>query len=144
MDKIYVIVEGEYSDWNILGYASDEYEAKKICAKHNTISSYPRTYYICAEKLCVLFEKDEIPYNKYTVVFLENKYSHSNRQSFSYCGIHDNGLFFKCENSVEEVTNFENKKFYYVYVYYNSNDMNKLKKIAEDFLYKYLAEKEGI
>lgn len=31
----FVIISGEYSDWNIEGYADSEYEAIQICAEHN-------------------------------------------------------------------------------------------------------------
>lgn len=33
--KIYLIIEGEYSDWKIQGYHTDETEALLICKKHN-------------------------------------------------------------------------------------------------------------
>lgn len=33
--KIYLIIEGEYSDWKIQGYHTDEEEALLICKKHN-------------------------------------------------------------------------------------------------------------
>lgn len=33
--KIYLIIEGEYSDWRIQGYHTDEEEALLICKKHN-------------------------------------------------------------------------------------------------------------
>lgn len=34
-DTVFAIIEGEYSDWRIIGYLEDEEDANKFCAVHN-------------------------------------------------------------------------------------------------------------
>lgn len=138
MDKIYVIVDGVYSDWSILGYTNNEEEAKQICANyslsHKEGEYYYDVYYLEVNGIKFLGQKREV-LSRYEVNFYKNAKGWTKNWTSEYVN------YYKKENKVIESNNGEQMS---VFVYIEPNNKEKAEKIAEDFLYKYLAEKEGI
>lgn len=142
--KIYAIVSGCYSDWSIHGYVSDLEAAYRYCAEKNGVgngNSYEDYYPIEIECL----DGDvvtNITFNyKYRAVFYLRNGTWTMRD-FSlddikptgesiYCNILDgrkeyNALWIRVEFTMT-VLNFD-----------------RAKKVAQDKLYQYLAEEQGL
>lgn len=140
MDKIYGIFRGEYSGWEVLGYCSTREEAEKQCAIHNNASGYG--YYEYVKELNCLDGKIETTktdlYYLHEVIFYRNKNNWVMRdEPINY------------EYSVKEMEQRETRSFRdCIYVYVKSRKGEKgrkrVEKIAQDKLYKYLAEQSGL
>lgn len=130
MDEVFVIVKGEYSDWDIVGYAESETDAAKICSEHPSDGWYfmrvSKMKRVPRIKVCYTQEVvfDNTPHG-WAMRDEPDRYTHNK----------DDG---KRERSID-------------YWKYNSNiivcrisqdkpNRKKAEKIAQDMLYEFLAK----
>lgn len=133
MDKVYVVVDGEYSDYHICKIFTDE---------------------ILAEKYCALCNKDD--YDKYRIeefdITTEKDIEFSD-QEYGICvdviipmhegdaEIYEKKYSYKIKNEVQEWL----KKEYWVKIFVNKNATDEqIIKIAYDELAKYIAKEVGV
>ena len=69
-NKIYGIFEGEYSNWNCIGYFENEEEAYRYCAETET--KYNRPYVMEIERINCEFGKETVFY-EYHCSFKKNE-----------------------------------------------------------------------
>ena len=137
--KIYGIFNGEYSDWDVLGYYTNREEAEKRCAINNKKCGYYDEYVI---ELECLDGKVEMP---------KDKLHYLHEVVFDKC---DGTWVMRNEPtrykySTEEITQKEIKEGgSWVVIFVKSRQgetgRKKAEKIAQDRLYQYLALKKGI
>lgn len=137
---MYIIIEGEFSDWKVKGYVETEREALDVCADHNAKEDnyYDQWYFeeVKPMKYCPMdYCRDTcIPgfgMYEYEVVFNPNK-------EFLYT---DQWSIFPTVHKEPEIVQ-EDQYCYVVRVTTYSEE--KATKIAKDFLMKTLAERAGI
>lgn len=141
-NKIYAIIEGCYSDWQIIGYVLSEDEAMQICAQHNQDCSF-RTeewYYEEIEKLDSPKKKVGLEYT-HIIRFL-----HSKDGPTMVDDIYNLEYFADGCNPTKEVKIDDSplRAYITVWVPLKENNREKAEKIAQDALYQLLAEKNGI
>lgn len=141
-DKIYLIVSGHYSDWDVHGFAESEEEAKKVVAMKNS-DAYSRHgyysadfYYIETERLKIETAPDQIkPVPRRTVSIYPGRcfVSPMNYGTIEYFQAGTppvvDKIFWK--GKAWEQAN--------VHVFTDSTDEKKIQKIAYDTLYQELA-----
>ena len=142
MNEIYVIFQGCYSDWEILGFCETEEEAIKSCVKYNR--QHERY-----EEDSVYYERAS-RFNVGTLDLIKPNYVH--RIYFHHES--DGWKFRKMDNiDVYHDAEMNNKididynsclKSGYAYVCLKEINREKALKIAQDMLYKKLAEEEGL
>lgn len=135
--KIYIIIEGEYSDWIIRGYAESEEDAMQICAKHNEDEDRREDWYY--EQV----EKIKSPEKKISL-----KYVHEFRFAKRESGytVYDYTLhYFSAESN--RAKEFVSVRKYPAGIKLDvpstKADREHAEKIAQDALYQYLYEKES-
>ena len=130
---MYVVVDGEYSDWNLIGYTETKEQAMSICAWHNHHLKDKWAYeWYCIHALPITAQFPEIQgLYSFSVVFKPDK-------SFSYCK--RNTIYPNVYH--EPMIVQEDEYCYVVNVMAESNA--KATKIGKDALMKILAEREGI
>lgn len=141
MGKKYAIMSGEYSDWQIHGYLSDLEEAYKYCEWKNSIDKYASYYPVeipCLDGVCEVDVKFKY---KYRIVF-----------DFR------DGTWVMRDIGIDNVTTTNHDSWNNIVdgrkTYYNKwivvefamtvLDFDRAKKVAEDKLYQYLAEEQGL
>ncbi len=137
--KIYGIFNGEYSDWNVLGYYTTREEAEKRCAIKNEEYRYSEEYVI------------ELDCLDGTVKTTENKLYYLHEVVFDK---EEEGWIMRNEPtryrySVNEMPEKEIREgrfgiMIYVKSRQGAEGRAKVEKIAQDRLYKHLALKKGI
>ena len=145
MDDIYVIVSGEYSDWSIVGYCNNEEEAAKRCFLNNTpeeTSYYDEWYYLPVKRMEGIDLSNVHPDYYYEA------------RAFKY----SNGWEFPLSIGVELteprsfgvfIFNKDSPRCRYeqsAQIRFKSKELNREKalKIAQDMLYKKLAELDNL
>lgn len=141
MLKKYAIMSGVYSDWNIVGYISNLEDAYKYCAWRNSVDKYDQYYPVempCLDENCEI--DIEFKY-KYRTVFDLRKGSWAMRDINiddveptnldNYCNIRDGRKQYNISWIAIEFT-------------MSVLDLDRAKKVAEDKLYQYLAEEQGL
>ena len=146
MDKIYVLITGEYSDWAIKGFADTEEEAKRICDFKNSVKRrYDDDWYykeIGKYKIGADFSNVKFKYI-YTFYFHQDKNRTWLIEKKYVCekvldtrdDIDDIGVRIYSENekrSYRATVSFE----------LDVEDLERAKKIAQDKLYERLAMEE--
>lgn len=135
MDKIYLVVEGQYIDWNIVGYFIDKDDAERFCVlKHDT---YDEPY--VKEVACldggVDLSNVEVLY-EHEVVFDGN----------------GRNMYMRVEPDRYEVYGGEMRAnrvkamgYHWIAAIVNQREFNreKAEKIAQDILYQYLELSNG-
>ena len=132
MNKLFVIVEGQYSNWEIIGYVNTEEEAIDVCANHNNnldLDDYDGWYYLEIEQV---FSTEWINkgYLLYDVVFNPDKSFYSVDES-SYPTLH------------REPKIIQEDEYCFV-VQVTARTEEQAIKIAKDYLMQVIAEREGI
>ena len=127
---VYGVFDGQYSDWEVLGYFEKETDAEEYCKTHdgyilpllNLKTGDPdvrRAYWFSTES------------GEYRKAFVEDKYSEKWR-----------------EPEVKKHFNWRRQEYelneYDVLLYVKPDDEYKIPKIAYDAIAKWKAEKEGI
>lgn len=142
-DKIWVVVKGCYSDWQIQGYCQTEAEAEKICEIANRKG---REAAICWEDLYYIgispFSKatDEVhPYKRYHVLV----YMLESKTAQFYAEVRWTVTFAKERPAPEIYEDGYSAACIDVYVDIE-DDEEKAEKIAQDVWYQRMAEKEGV
>ena len=149
-NKIYLVVQGKYSDWEILGYTTDKHKAEKICALENEknfngVYTYPVTYFLESKSMDTIELNENIePYQGYLIkidVFKEPKVE------VDY--IKEEFISVKRDSSINLCYKDRDKESYLVCVYIPipnnpSEGRARAEEIAEDYLHQYLAEEKGI
>lgn len=128
---VYGVFSGEYSDWEVHGYFDKEEDAIAYCDMKN--SDDYQNYYVL--KLLNLKDGDPEVYRCY-----------SYNQERDYVGQLDLGEYSSAEKRETEVTTAGFRNFYFAYVWLKPRDFteDKVRKIGQDAIAKYKAEKEGI
>lgn len=129
---MYIVIEGEFSNWEVVGYVETEKEAMDICATHNAEEGnfYNQWYF---EEVKPMTETALLQegFFEYEVVFNPNKeFLHINQWS-AYPTVRKESKLVQ-----------EDKYCYVVRVTTHGED--KAMKIAKDFLMQTLAERAGI
>ena len=136
MDKVYLIMIGEYSDRRRVGFCTTEEEAMQYCAVHNrpNAGELYAEYYDYEEHEC-----------------LDGKVGHVCHVGYSFLVTfkHDgNSWPVQCviENCIStehkpRISTTRGSSDIAVYVWLSEVNEEKAKKIAQDTLYKYLYEK---
>ena len=141
MEKKYAIMSGKYSDWQIHGYLSDLEEAYKYCEWKNSTDKYDSYYPVeipCLDGVC---EADIQFKYKYRVVFDLRKGTWVMR---------DIGIDNVTTTNHDSWNNIvDGRKTYYtqwIAIEFTMAvlDFDRAKKVAEDKLYQYLAEDQGL
>lgn len=137
MDKIYLVVEGYYSDWNIIGYYTNKNEAEKFCATNR--------------------EKYDVPY--FVIVNCMDGSVNVSNVSLKY----EHQIVFDKTDNGWQMRKEPERYDYYIADFERSNSMRgssiyrwieikvnqtkfnraKAEKIAQDYLYQYLNETNG-
>lgn len=137
-NKIYAIIEGFYSDWQIIGYVLSEDEAMQICAQHNRDCNF-RTeewYYEEIEKVDSPKQKVGLEYT-HIIRFLPRE------SGLTMTDMYDLEYFADGCNPTKEIK-IDDLAYITVWVPLKENNREKAEKIAQDALYQRLAEKNGI
>ena len=135
--RIYVIIEGEYSDWKIIGYTDSENDAMQICAQHNQDDErYEDWYYEATEKADSPKQKIRLQYF-HNIVFDGNKNICEELCKLEYIA--------SDESQIEKVEIEDSPVSAYITISVplKENNPEKAKKIAQDALYQYLYEKHN-
>lgn len=140
--KVYGVFNGEYSDWDVVGYFTSREEAEKSCAVHNNILGFDDEYVM---ELECLDGKIELPqkalYYLHTVVFDNTEKGWVMRNT-------PEGYKFSVEDYDEKESSTIEDRFVWIAISVKARngieDRKRVEKIAQDRLYKYLAEKNGI
>lgn len=143
MEKIYVICQGYYSDWNIEGFAKTEEEAELICAKHNSeeVQYLSEWYYIEADEIKTTDLKSDIRY-KYCF-----KVSWKEGKSVRILTCEEEGapiLYSYIGRNYPLIEERKEENQYYVTIFCNKKDKKIAEKILYDVFYQYIAQKEEI
>lgn len=129
---MYLIIEGEFSDWNAIGYVETEKEAMDICATHNAEEdNYCDWWYF--KKIEHMVKRDPLQegFYAYGVVFNPDKEFVNVRKGTMFPTIKEKSMIVQ-----------EDEYCYVVRVTTYSEE--KAIKIAKDFLMQTLAERAGI
>lgn len=128
---VYGVFSGQYSDWEVHGYFEKEEDATAYCDMKNN-GGY-QEYYVL--KLPNLKDSDPEVYRCYAY----NQVRDSVRQI-------DHGDYLSEEKLETEVTDFGLIDCYLAYVWLKPRDFteDKVRKIGQDAIAKYKAQKEGI
>lgn len=128
---VYGVFSGEYSDWEVHGYFDKEEDAIAYCVMKNG-GGY-REYYVL--KLLNLKDGDPEVYRCY-----------SYNQQTNYVDQLDWGEYLSTEKHETEVAKSGFRDRYFAYVWLKPRDFTeeKVRKIGQDAIAKYKAEKEGI
>lgn len=138
--KIYVIIQGCYSDWEIIGYVMSEKDAMKICAKHNQESGeWDDWYYEETKKVASPKQEVGLEYT-HIIRFLPCK------SAPTMADIYNVEYFADGCNPTKEIIIDDAPLCAYITVYVplKENNRGKAEKIAQDALYKHLAHKKRI
>lgn len=133
---IYAIIDGHYSDWEIIGYFTDRLDAEKYCIKNND------RYYI-EEIKCIDGIEDlsniKVRYER-SVLFQKNNGSWS-----CLSNVDDNRYldFYQSPFPRSNKVSTYNNPYISVFVNTDVNNFELQKKIAEDILYQYLESCDG-
>lgn len=129
---MYIIICGEFSNWNVIGYVETEKEAMDICATHNAEEDnfYDQWYFKEAKHMDETSLLQEGFY-EYDAVFNPNKEFLRTSQWSTFPTV-------KKEPKIVQ----EDRYCYVVRVTTYSEE--KAAKIAKDFLMQTLAERAGI
>lgn len=137
MGKVYVIISGEYSDWNIEGYAETEEDAENICNAHNVKCGYYDWYYCEAEKL----DKPD------RIIKLHYVYKFECVQgTLKITGFRGPDVLYVDEDDAPKETTLDLSIICHpvLYVPLKEYDVEKAIKIANDYLAKFNAGRLGI
>lgn len=128
---MYIIIEGEFSDWNAVGYVETEKEAMDICATHNSEEEnfYDQWYFKEIKPMTEtsLLQKG---FYEYEVVFNPDR---------EFLRVYQRSMFPTVRKEPRIIQ--EDK---YCYVIRVTSSKEKAMKIAKDFLMKTLAKRAGI
>lgn len=137
MDKIYLVVSGEYSDYGVHGFFTDKTKAEKYCALKN---SSDKCYDIYSVEECVNLQNGFIESGivvKYEHAFYVDK--HGVFRDYPYFDI------VICSKGTNKIKNHQRKSGgHIVYVYLNEVNRDKALKIAQDMYAKFKAELSGL
>lgn len=136
---VYIVVQGCYSDWCIIGYFTNREEAEKYCLKYSN-----HDYYI--QDIKCIDGKEDVSYIK--VLYKRPIHFYYVNGSWSCISSDDNDDLeiyqanFKKSNSIIINHHFDSE---YITCYINTdvNNFKLSKKIAEDILYQYLDTCDG-
>lgn len=148
MDKIYVLFTGEYSDKEVQGFVETEEEAERMCEYNNATSdlhSWREWHYEEVEKI-----KKNVPDVKpvyiITIKFIEfSPFGWKRKETAFLCGCYLPDAEEVKNARYCEITPADGDKRYteaVVDVVLREPDSSKAWKIAQDRLYKKLAEQE--
>ena len=130
MNKIYLIMTGEYSDRHCVGYCTTEEEAKKYCAIKNSahMDDYYHNEYDIEEQECLDGVMDGVPDIgvSFRIIFDGTNIRFVDDPIIS--ARHKTSVFGKNGNSLE------------VRIWQKEADENKARKIAQDAVCKWYAE----
>ena len=137
MDKIYVLIIGEYSDWQIMGFAETEEQARNICARKNAERSKygDEWYYEEVDRFEYKIAPVKIVYC-FNVNFCDKgtrAWTMDDRVSMSYYASDDKRL-----DSISKEVEIRGDLWHSASceVVLDENDPERAKKIAQDRLYK--------
>lgn len=152
MDDIYVIIRGEYSDWSIQGYTTRKSEAKRMCAilRSKDKSKYPDRFYY--QKIKHLLTPDEV---RNRILYSREVWFKKSEETGGYEILNDrhhnsNNVKFYLDTDIHRKLGEDDgigitpSGIIRITVETHENDRKKAEKIAQDRIYKYLAEQNGI
>ena len=149
MNEIYVLITGEYSDWEIQGFVESEEEAIKTCELYNENRDYDRMYYEHASRFKE-FSPEKLEQIKRKYNYTIRAWRSENSWHFQEANQIDIEPTKEWVNEKREVNlcepiMFNNWDPYAVITLtLTTVDREKALKIAQDMLYKKLAEREGL
>jgi hypothetical protein len=141
---IYVIISGEYSDQNIIGYCTTEEAAARICQLYDSPSL---SYHYEEVGDCLDERAREMVQFKYVVTFTACLSNQSCNYYYSFSGAEYIGMTQDIGASNVNIEPTNNHKMPFVArVTVSVRDYSEelAKKVAYDTLYKYLSESEGL
>lgn len=146
--KIYVIVKGEYSDWEILSATTDEEKAIAFIEKYNKNYGYNEAY-IVETSDSIADRKDSIDFQPINRFIFNEKCEFCDAYTMAVSGVD----YLLSLDTIKE-------KGFCVYHNFNQwmvdlscpkifrkmddNERDKYCKIAKDYLMKHIAEKETL
>lgn len=149
-EKIYVIISGKYSDWSIVGFARTEEDAMQICAGHNTGERNGwNDWYI--RDAVFMDTPSERGSDRYVYDIEFDVYNSGHTRMLIPDDDDEEIEPYKCFLVKRAPIVWERywhstneKKRMIVTVQLEKEDREKAEKIAQDTLYRFLAEKKGL
>lgn len=136
MPKIYLIVDGEYSDWEILGYSTNKDNAEKYCVLKQAEHSWYEPYILMAECIDERAEASNIKVlYRHEVVF---RYKNGNWKMDDEPDRYELYSGDIKPNLIKYGAGAYNERWIDVNVNQNKFSRKKAEKIAQDLLYQYL------
>ena len=132
---MFIIIEGEFSDWEVKGYVETEREALDVCADHNAKEDnyYDQWYFEEVKPMGYCHTRYESGFGmyEYKVTFNPNKEFLYTRKWSIFPTVH------------KEPEIIQEDQYCYV-VRVTAKGEEKAMKISKDFLMKTLAERAGV
>ncbi len=135
MNKIYLVVQGWYSDWNIIGYFTTKDDAERFCIKEQ--NKYDEPYVMSVDCLDGGIDLSDVKtLYEHQVLFDKTNNGWQMRNEPDRYKVYDGS---KEDIRVNEIEVSNNRiKWICVTVNQDKFDRKKAEKIAQDILYQYL------
>lgn len=139
---IYAIIREECGDWEITGYTEKELDAMQICAQHNMEGEEKGEHSIC---WCYREANPAVQKTEVELKFVHEFRFMDSKTGYKACGY---DLYYFSNHSKYAAKEVSVRKFpsgiIEVCVPSDETNAENAKKIAQDALYKYMSEKQGI
>lgn len=138
MKELFVIIDGEYSDWDIIGYTDSEESAMQICAQHNeNIDNHYRYDWYYEKVSRIDSHEKNVPLQHIHIIRFYRE-----KKGVSMADVFDSDYCLESSNKALEKTEIlEAPAWIIVKVPLKEINWERAKKIAQDTVYKYLYEK---
>ena len=135
MNKIYLIVQGCYSDWDIVGYFASKDDAERFCVKKQ--NSYDEPYVMTVDCLDNSIDLSDVKtLYEHEVLFDKTNNGQQMRNEPDGYRVYDGGKEDIRANGIEPAP-FKNG-WICITVNQDKFDRKRAEKIAQDILYRYL------
>ena len=132
MSSVWIVTEGDYSDNHIVGVFSTKEKAYEYYNAHKEDD--------VNERYTSFYEPEEYELDKVSIACRAVVTAVKNRKDWNFFV---SGVLDKCYQECGYIYEYTKEKKYWITVNYNTN-RDVMKKSAQDYLFKYLAEKEGL
>lgn len=122
---VYLVVEGEYSDWHVFGYFKNELDAENYCLLKNSEDEYDEYYVLPIEELNIDISKIDMTKRKeYYIVFYNDIGITEHTESPDIYVGEKRKVRFRCK--------FNSPNPWFM-VIVTADNKNKARKIAQDY-----------
>lgn len=129
---VYLVVEGEYSDWHVFGYFRNELDAENYCLLKNSEDEYNEYYVLPIKELSIDVSKTDMT-KEYRIVFYTNSGVPNQIDSPDIYVGEIRKVRFRCK--------LDSPNPWFM-VIVTAENKNKAKKIAQDYYAQFKYNKE--